>query len=63
MWLDVVMEQLLEKVCESESRGVVETSALLPVITRGERGNWNKGSDPWLKASLTSTRQSILKGW
>lgn len=32
-----MMEQLLEKVCEFESHGVVETSASLPVITRGEK--------------------------
>lgn len=44
VWLDVVMEQLLEKVCESPSCGVIGTSASLPIITR--RGNWNKGSDP-----------------
>lgn len=36
MWLDVVMEQLLEEVCESGSQGAIETSASLPIITRRE---------------------------
>jgi len=56
MWLDVVMEQLLEKVCESgsESCGVIGTPASLPVITRREETGMR--GQTWLKASLPSTR-------
>lgn len=61
MWLDVVMEQLLKKVCESERCRVVETSASLPVITRREETG-TRGQTLAKSESIFHEAKSILKG-